>query len=217
MKIPFIWQEEIPSWLVLLLQGVVLWFIYPRLPEMVPVHWNIDLEVDQYAGRFVGAVLPWLANIGLYVLMLVLSIFTKLGMPNIKILRRLRQMLVLFFAGVHIVILSAIVGVMQNHIFPRGIILLLGLFFIWVGNVMPKMQRNFWMGIRTPWTLQSELSWYKTHHLAGWIFVAMGFILTVSAITVAAPNILAMTLLFSLSGIPVLLWYSYYIWTLDKH
>lgn len=48
------------------------------------------------------------------------------------------------------------------------------LFFMLLGNVLGQVPRNFWMGVRTPWTLASNIVWVKTHRLAAWLFVASG-------------------------------------------
>ena len=50
------------------------------------------------------------------------------------------------------------------------------LFFALVGNFMGKVQRNFWMGVRTPWTLASETVWIRTHRLTAWLWVAAGLV-----------------------------------------
>ena len=52
----------------------------------------------------------------------------------------------------------------------------LGLLFVVLGNVMGKIRPNWFVGVRTPWTLSSKKSWTKTHRLAGWLFIAMGLL-----------------------------------------
>ena len=54
--------------------------------------------------------------------------------------------------------------------------LAISVLFIFIGNFMGKMQRNFWMGIRTPWTIANAVVWERTHRLGGWLFVAVGLI-----------------------------------------
>ncbi len=48
--------------------------------------------------------------------------------------------------------------------------------FIFLGNYMGKLRRNFWMGIRTPWTIASDVVWERTHRLGGWLMVAVGLL-----------------------------------------
>jgi hypothetical protein len=65
----------------------------------------------------------------------------------------------------------------QNRtIFMRVFLGGICLFFALIGNVMGKVRRNFWMGVRTPWTLASEPVWNQTHRLAAWLFVAAGLV-----------------------------------------
>src|SRR5260370_40881496 len=56
------------------------------------------------------------------------------------------------------------------------ICLSISVLFIFIGNYMGKLRRNFWAGIRTPWTLVSEVSWERTHRLGGWLFVVGGLL-----------------------------------------
>ena len=56
------------------------------------------------------------------------------------------------------------------------VMLALSVLFIFIGNYLGKVRRNFWMGIRTPWTLTSSVVWERTHRLGGWLFVAVGLL-----------------------------------------
>jgi uncharacterized membrane protein len=64
----------------------------------------------------------------------------------------------------------------NKTIFMRFFLGGLCLFFALIGNVLGKVRRNFWMGVRTPWTLASEAVWNQTHRLAAWLFVAAGLL-----------------------------------------
>jgi len=49
-------------------------------------------------------------------------------------------------------------------------------FLIFFGNVLGKVRRNFWIGVRTPWTLANERVWNATHRVAGWVFALTGLL-----------------------------------------
>jgi uncharacterized membrane protein len=65
-------------------------------------------------------------------------------------------------------------------------LIMIGLMFIVLGNFLPRLRSNWWMGVRTPWTLESERVWRETHRMAGWTFVAGGAV-AVLAVLLPAP------------------------------
>jgi uncharacterized membrane protein len=69
----------------------------------------------------------------------------------------------------------------------RAIPVLVGLLFVTLGNYLPRLRSNWWMGIRTPWTLSNERVWRETHRLGGIAFVLGGLIVMASALVAAAP------------------------------
>ena len=83
-------------------------------------------------------------------------------------------LIVMLFAYIQIAILVATVD--EGKFGMKMIIGGIFLFFAALGNVLGKVRRNFWMGVRTPWTLSSKASWTKTHRLAGWLFILMGLL-----------------------------------------
>ena len=90
-----------------------------------------------------------------------------------------------------------------------------GVMFIVTGNFMGKIRSNYIFGMRTPWTLSSELSWNKTHRLTGKLLMAFGLIVLVLVATVSATNALIYTgcglfLIVILSSV-----YSYFVWRND--
>lgn len=155
--------------------------VYNKLPDLVPVHWNVSGEIDGYGPKIVGAFLTP-----------VIMIFTWGGMkflPKIDPRKRnyekfeksysiIVNMLITFFFVVHIVTLGTALG----YNIPVGMIvpIIVGLLFVVIGNYMPKLKSNFFIGIKTPWTLSSEFSWRKTHRLSSKLFVAAGIVIIIS-------------------------------------
>ena len=182
---------------------------YPHLPEQMPIHWNWRGEVDGYGSRWalllmgpglmLGAitlfsVLPWLSPkrfevdvfqpTYLYLMLIVVAISGY------------------FFA---VVLWAALTGSVDAfRIILGGVSVLIAL----IGNVMGKVRRNFFIGIRTPWTLASERVWYATHRLAGKLMVGTGFICLIVAWIGAAPWIWITLLLAGLlAPVPYSLFY----------
>jgi uncharacterized membrane protein len=152
-------------------------YAWPMLPERVPVHWDIDGIVNGYGPR---AAL-WLLGPGLIALM---SLCGAL-LPRISPRRfdmsgfestyfYLCGVVVCMLAYVYALVLAAVLhgAVPMQKAVPAGVFILL----ILIGNPMGKVRRNFFMGIRTPWTLASERVWYTTHRLAAKLMVASGLL-----------------------------------------
>lgn len=174
------------DWPLLILMTVTLiaaFWLYPQLPQKVPSHWNWRGEVDGYSGRFWGAFGLPLLCIGLYVLMLVLPYldprrdnYGRFAGPY----GFLKAMMVCFFIGLYVVTILAALGneVAVDRLVPLGVSLLI----IGIGTMLGKVQHNYFVGIKVPWTLASEEVWRKTHRMAGPMWVAAGCFGVVGAI-----------------------------------
>jgi uncharacterized membrane protein len=148
---------------------------WPHLPERVPLHWNVHGEVDGWGPRGMLMLLgpgAMLAELAIFAVLPVLSpkrfeveafLRTYLRIMLAAILLAGYITAVLLFAGLtgHVDVSSALLG---------GVSVVL----VFVGNLMGKVRRNFFIGIRTPWTLASERVWHDTHRLAGKTLVAAG-------------------------------------------
>lgn len=152
------------------------------LPEKVPVHWNAEFAADQWAPRdemfwYLFAVPIGMAGLSVLLAMLIYW-FSPRGFEPAKANPQLNAFVILLVCGLcaalHAVILMGYMT--QKMPVAQGIMGVLFLFFILLGNVMGKIQRNFWMGIRTPWTLANNQVWEKTHRLGAWMFVGAGVI-----------------------------------------
>ena len=169
------WKSEAAMWVLLAAMFVLAAITWQGAPDRIPVHWNLHQQVDRYGGRFEGLFgIPLLA-LGLYVLMLIVPRFDP-GRANyaafLGAFITLRLALVVFLAALYGVIHLWIRGieVRMNTVMP----LLLGALFIVVGNLLGKVRPNWFVGIRTPWTLSSKDAWVRTHRAGGWVFIAGG-------------------------------------------
>jgi uncharacterized membrane protein len=173
-------------WVAPALIGGMLLFtavVYSSLPEQVPTHWNIHGEVDGWSSRTWGALLAPTIALGLWLLLPVLRRID----PRRAHYERfdatfwlLLNVIVMFMAAMHVLSLGAALGWPVDV--TRGVLVIIGLLFAGLGNYLPRLRSNWWMGIRTPWTLDSEAVWRATHRLAGITFVTAGLITVVAAV-----------------------------------
>ncbi|MDF9298374.1 MULTISPECIES: SdpI family protein [Geobacillus] len=154
----------------------------PYLPDQVAIHWNAAGEADGFSNKWVGAFLPPLLMTGLLIFMSALPKFDpkKANYSRFqKSYRIVNAALACFFLLLHIVTLAYNLGfpVDVGLLVPIGV----GALLIVLGNYMPKIKPNYFIGIRTPWTLESEAVWNKTHRLGGKVFIAMGMLSMLTA------------------------------------
>ncbi|WP_026677187.1 SdpI family protein [Fictibacillus gelatini] len=164
--------------LVLIGVTILIWQLaLPHLPEKVPVHWAIKGEANGYETK-IGAMLSMVA----------IQIVLYLGLTYLPKMDPKKENYKYFLRGYHFIIYSLffIFFILNVLIILTGLgynipmsslgTYIVGFIFIIIGNFMPTVRTNFFMGIRTPWTLSNEVVWKKTHRFGGKIFFLMGII-----------------------------------------
>lgn len=156
--------------------------LYPGLPDPMPSHWNMQGEIDGYVPKLWGVWLMPSAALGLMLVMRIIPVISPKGFkigPFVGVLNIFQVVLVGFTSLVGILVLLEAKGldVRLNEV----ILIAVGLLFIVQGNYFGKIRKNFFLGIRTPWTLASDEVWSRTHRLGGRLFVLMGLVLLVGA------------------------------------
>ncbi len=157
--------------------------LYSHMPERVPGHWNFKGEVDRYTSRFGGAFSMPLVTTGIYIMLLVLPLIDPRRENYQKFTGAYRVMkfiLVVFMAFIYLVTMLSTFG----YNVPVGVVTMAGvsLLFIVLGNYMGQIRHNYFVGIKTPWTLANEQVWQKTHRLGGKLWVAAGLISLVASL-----------------------------------
>jgi len=154
-----------------LLAGAALW---NQLPDQMASHWNANDQVDGYISRFWGVFLMPLITLGMLVLFLVLPGIDPLK-ANIAQFRESFNLfivvIVAFMLYVHGLTLAWSLGY-QDFKMSAVMLPFMGVLFIAIGFMLRKAKRNFFIGIRTPWTLSSDSVWDKTHQLGSILFMA---------------------------------------------
>ena len=154
-----------------ILAGIILW---NRLPQNLPTHWNVAGEVDGRSSKPVAVFgLPLFMLVIQWVIVLATGADPKKQNHSTKILH-----LIFWILPVLNLILSAVTycAAMGKAVRVEVFVpVLIGLLFVVIGNYLPKCQQNYTIGIKIPWTLDSEENWNKTHRVAGFVWVIGGF------------------------------------------
>jgi len=182
-------RREILPLCVLIALLVLSLYYYPGLPDTVASHFNAKGVPDGYMPKlqlmmlFIGLV------IGIYLLLTFIPLidpFWRKIEPRYGIFLIIRDLAMLFFLFMFVLaMIGAKTGVLPTQAMNIGF----GLLFVLLGNWLPKLPRNFFFGIRTPWTLASQEVWRRSHILGGWLFVAGGILLIILALLGANPVI----------------------------
>jgi len=166
--------------LVLILSGIMLGaglYSYPSLGDQMITHWNAQGEPNGYSSRFTGVFLLPVMGLGLGLALLGVPEIDPLK-KNIKLFRRDYNVFVVafmcFFLYLQVVMILINLGMPLN--INRMIVPGMGIFIYCAGVLIGKARRNYFIGIRTPWTLSSDTVWEKTHRLGGVLFKAVGII-----------------------------------------
>ncbi len=206
------------SGIILLFMFALVAWAWPQVPPdaQIPVHWNVSGTPNGFAGKLQGLLgLPLIAAAVAGLFVLIPSIeprrrhLSESGKPyTVTWIGVLALMAVLQLAAVSYALgntrLAGVVGLAT-----------LGGLFIVIGNYLGKVRSNFMFGIRTPWTLTSEVAWNRTHRLVGRLCVLLGLALIVAALVGNAAFSAAVTItgLFLIAVVSFA--YSYVIWRTD--
>ncbi|MEP0265901.1 SdpI family protein [Dokdonia sp.] len=204
-------RKDLPLLIIVLLPFLYLGYLYADLPETVPTHWNMRGEIDDWGSKSMLWIIPFATSFLGYIL---LSLAPKID-PKGQIKQmgakfyQLKFIIVLFLATLGLYILYA--TQQQSMSSPKIIYILLGVFFTALGNYLPSVKPNYFIGLRTPWTLESATVWKKTHRLAGKLWVIGGLAIIVFSLILSQPqNLIAFIATIAIITIIPLL-YSY-IW-----
>jgi len=169
--------KEFILWILILVPIIYLATIWQKLPEIVPTHFNNDGIANGWSHKSTLFILTVALEVGLYVLMLVIPFLDprknirKMGSKYYN----LRFIITLFIALITLyIIYSSTGGTFKN---PNLHFLLLGSLFAILGNYITTIKPNNFIGVRTPWTMESDYTWKKTHQLAGPLMIGGGIIL----------------------------------------
>lgn len=161
-------------------------YTWTQLPEAaeIPVHWGIDGRPDRFAAKDTAMAMLMILPGAIFLTGILLALVPTLDprKDNIEIGRKAylatwigtAALMAAVHAGICVATLNSTGGADLPNEFVRYVIAACGLLIIVIGNYLPKTRASFLFGVRTPWTLSSDLAWEKTHRVAGPLFMAAG-------------------------------------------
>ena len=175
-------QKELSLIAIVLAPFIYLASIWTNLPDSVPLHWDIEGKIDRYGEKSELLLIPILLPLLIYVIFTLVPLIDPKGkiqqMGNKYF--TLKAAMTIFMSILALVILYAVKN--ESLYNPNYIILLIGVLLLVLGNYFKTLRPNYFIGIRTPWTLENETVWKETHKLAGKIWFIGGLIIIVSSL-----------------------------------
>ena len=170
-------------WLLALAPLLLVAVFYARLPDRVPLHWGFDGAINGYGSKnelwLLAAMGPGMALLFQF-------------LPRLDPRKRNYEKFQKYYDAFGVVItafVAVMMGIALVEAFRPGTVsmgrvvsALVGLLFLFLGNLMGKVKPNFFMGIRNPWTLSDPDVWNRTHRLGGGLFFLAGLAAAVSAV-----------------------------------
>lgn len=191
--------------------------VYSRLPSSLAIHWDLDGNPNGWMPRPIGA---FFGPVFLLVLWQLLRLAPRID-PRQENYARFGGAYDTIVAGVLLLVLAThvitILFALGIHV-PIGRLVpaLVGVLFVVMGNVMPRLRSNWWFGVRTPWTLSNERVWARTHRLAGYCMAGAGILMVLAAlalpVSLGLPVVLGAAVAAALAPIV----YSYLTWRREQ-
>jgi len=162
---------------IIILSFAVGIYFYPQMPEEMASHWNTQGKVDGYMSRFWGLFLMPIISIGLLFLFILIPKIDPLK-ENIERFRKYFDgfivLMIAFLFYIYLLTVFWNIGIRFNM--GQLMIPALGILFYYCGILVENAKRNWFIGIRTPWTLSSEAVWDRTHKIGGKLFKLAGVV-----------------------------------------
>jgi uncharacterized membrane protein len=210
--------------ILLLLPLLYLLLKWKQLAEKLPMHFNTHNVPDRYGNKTELLFLVlFMSAVGFGLSMLLLNIKKidpkQAERTDFNLMKKISWVIVVFMALLNLGIVYEISNYKtnnQNDLTQKFVLLLLALLFTTLGNFMENIKPNYFVGVRTPWTLNNENNWKLTHRLTAklWFFGGILFFLTILILPIEIIAKLLLPFILLIAFIPI--GYSFYIFKKDK-
>ncbi|PGZ99138.1 hypothetical protein COE51_09910 [Bacillus pseudomycoides] len=196
--------------IILISITILAWIIsWPHLPNTIATHWSSSGTVNGYSSKLNGMLLMVGVMVGTYIL---LNVVPKID-PKKENYKKFSKSFTMITYSILVVLFIANMDIIATGLgydlrINRFAELIVGILFLVIGNYLPQCKPNFFIGIRTPWTLSNEEVWRKTHRFSGKVFIVLGIIMCISTFAPAAwKSYIVLTVV--LIGVVITMLYSY--------
>ncbi|OIV43794.1 SdpI family protein [Flavobacterium johnsoniae] len=178
----FDFKKELPLIGIVLTPFVYLALIWNSLPEIVPVHWNSKGEIDRWGNKLTLILMLFMLPVLTYIIMSAVAKIDpkkKMALMGGK-LYQLKFIMVLFMSFLALFIIYSTKNLSFSS--PSFVFALVGALFVILGNYFKVIQPNYFIGIKTPWTLEHPEVWKTTHVFAGKLWFIAGLIIILGSL-----------------------------------
>ena len=175
-------NKEIIPVLFIIITFAIAVYVWPMVEEPMIIHWDEQGQPDGYGSKYVGLLLMPIVIAGIYILMTIvpyIAVFKKNLKDFYKYFFQFKLFFIVFMLSLYVITLLPNLGY-QSFKMAYFMIPWIAILFFYLGYILRFCKRNFFMGIRTPWTLANDTVWKKTHDLASKAFVLIGIIMLIS-------------------------------------
>jgi uncharacterized membrane protein len=209
-------KKEITLWLIILAPFLYLAWAWNSLPERVPIHFDINNNINGWGRKISELILPIL-NLAAYLLTLFLPLIDP-KKKNYEFFQgtyfKIRLVLALFLSAINILVIY--VGVTGQTSGGRLLPALTFLLIAVLGNFLINIKPTWFVGIRTPWTLSSDTVWKKTHLVGGRLFFYGGLLCFILTLLIGSAWFRHLLLLYIFGSVLFLYGYSYWLYKQEQ-
>ncbi len=175
-------KKELPAIFIVSLPFIYLAYVWDQLPDKVPMHWNLHGEITRYGSKLELILIPIFLPLLIYAIFLVAPRIDP--KDQLKKMGNKFQVIKLIVTTLMTILALFIIHTALNQSFanPNYVVLLVGVLYIIFGNYFKIIKANYFIGIRTPWTLESETVWKRTHELGGKMWFIGGLIVVITSL-----------------------------------
>ena len=208
---------NLSTYAIMAIPFIYLAIVWNQIPDTIATHFDIKGEADDFGSKNMLIYLLLLMIVGVFLLFKIIPVIDP--KKKIALMGDSYQKIQFWVMGLMsaICIFFIYKTVSGGNLNNNLLFALMGLFSMALGNYMPTIKPNYFVGIRTPWTLENETNWRKTHRLGGKVFMISGLLITLSALLLdgekALVAMLAVTMLMSF----ILIGYSYLTYRKDSN
>ena len=175
------------DWVALLwltIPFLLIAFFWNQIPDQIAMRWNARGEVTSWGTKGIEVFILPLLGVGIYLLLLAVPYIDpkRKAASEQKAIRAIRLIFPLFLSGVFTAMLMQWIGV--DVPMMKAMILVMAVLFIVLGNYLPSLRPNYFIGIRTPWTLENEVIWRKTHRFGSKVWITTSTVMLILGIVV---------------------------------